>query len=250
MFDNLFWCGVLFMVFSFFQLQLFHFITEVFVFVKLQSSFLSIIPASLYFQLPASIPVFPPSHFQCASLLLTALLLCKSIPCSLCHGLEGRTGESIFMRCLFFSLMWTLCFPNSQRVLRDETPACVCWASNILLSPLPQPRPASSPRRCLMPWAGGCSRADLLPRSGTAGQALPAMLLLWGCSWPLRQLVLVPPGLHAWRMGEARLVCWLVAHLWALFLPGFQHWWQEKFPLEAFSLKRFTICFSNLFWLV
>ena len=135
-----------------------------------------------------------------------------------------------------------------QLVIRDETPPCVCWASNHVLFPPLQPGPASSPPRCPMPWAGGCPQAGPLPQSGTVGQALPAMLLLGGATGPAAADASAP-RVCAWRKGEACLAHWLVAHLWALFLPGFQHWWQEKFPLEAFSLKRFTICSNNLFWL-
>lgn len=141
---------------------------------------------------------------------------------------------------LIFQLNVDPLFPQRSccwLVLRDETPVSVCWASNLFL---PQTRPASSPE-----LPSGWPAPSLRDR----GQALPGMLLRWGCSWLLWELELVPPRLHAWRMGEAWLACWLVAHLWALFLPGFQPWWWEKFPLEGFTLKRLTICISNLFWL-
>lgn len=172
----------------------------------------------------------------------------KSLPCSPYYGLEDWTGEHISLRCPFFSLMWTLSVPPTVLASAGakEWETCLC-----VLSKQPFPPSSSSAQTCListdMPHALVWGLSSAWPAQVQRDMPWQTCYHFLGSSWP--PAAAGAPGLHAWRMGEARLACWLVACLWALLLPGFQHRWQEKFPLEVFSLKRFTICFSNLFWL-
>lgn len=184
---------------------------EVFLFLKLQPSFFSIMHASVNSQLLISVPIFPPSHFQATAWLLMARLLCKSLPHSLYHSLECWRGEHVFLRCPFLSLMQTLCSPTvlvSAGAKEWET--CLYVLSNQYL--------------CLSSSAQACCILIKVPDA--LGWGLPSgwpslvqqdsyVTAPGGAAGHLEQLL--SPGLcmpGEWR--EACLTCWLVACLWTL----------------------------------
>lgn len=168
---------------------------EVFLFVKLQPSFFSIMHASVNSQLLISVPIFPPCHFQATAWLLMARLLCKSLPHSLYHSLECWRGEHVFLRCPFLSLMQTLCSPTvlvSAGAKEWET--CLYVLSNQYL--------------CLSSSAQACCILIKVPDA--LGWGLPSgwpslvqqdsyVTAPGGASWSPGAAV-VPRAVHAWRM--------------------------------------------------
>lgn len=153
---------------------------------------------SLNSQMLVSVPVFPPSHFQATALLLTALLLCKSLPHSRYHSLECWRGKHIFLRCPFLSLMQTLC---SSTVLLSA--GAKEWETGLHLVSKQYFCLSSSAQACLillkLPDALGWGLPSGWPSPIQQGRPCQLSYCSRRSSWSPGEAV-VPRPVHAWRM--------------------------------------------------
>lgn len=124
-------------------------------------------------------------------------------------------------------------------MLRNERSACVCSASNLFPSPCTQPCLILAEMPDALGWwlSPGCPAPSL----SAVAQALQpchcsrGSYSHWGCVPGEQERLTLPAG--SWHVSG------LCSYL------HFQHRQQQKFPLEAFSLRSYTIFLSNVFCL-